>query len=72
MYQPYEDIIPYEDISVRIAKRDIPDIIPILRLVSEEEQSRMRVNMAKYYRAFIWEPQHGGMAYNFTVKALYK
>jgi hypothetical protein len=31
VFQPYEEIIPYEDMSVRIAKRDITDLIPILR-----------------------------------------
>jgi len=72
VFQPFEDIIPYEDMSVRIAKKDIPDLIPILRSITEEEQERMRMVMAKYYRAFIWEPQHGGMAYNFTMMALYR
>lgn len=72
VYQPYESIISYDEMSVRIAKQDIPYLLPILREVTEEEQARMRLTMARYYRAFIWEPEHGGAAYNYTVNALYK
>ncbi len=32
----------------------------------------MRLAMAKYYRAFIWEPQYGGEAYNYTIKSLFR
>ncbi|GAX80859.1 hypothetical protein CEUSTIGMA_g8294.t1 [Chlamydomonas eustigma] len=72
VFQPFEDIIPYEEMSVRIAKRDIPDLIPILRAISIEEQRQMRLKMAEHYRAFIWEPVHGGMAYNYTLAALHR
>ena len=44
----------------------------ILRNVSDAELLRLRSNLPKYYRAFIWEPQHGGLAYNYTIAALHK
>ncbi len=40
MFQPFEDVIPYEELSVRIAKRDVPDLIPILRYVCRARQGR--------------------------------
>ena len=30
----------------------------------------MRLRMAEHFRAFIWEPAHGGLAYNYTVNSL--
>jgi|LauGreDrversion2_5_1035112.scaffolds.fasta_scaffold43963_2 hypothetical protein len=72
VFQPFEDMIPYEEFSVRVAKRDIPNLISILRAITEEEQRKMRLRMAEYYRAFIWEPAHGGLAYNFTIDSLMK
>eukprot|EP00955_Chlamydomonas_euryale_P045560 353182-Chlamydomonas_euryale.AAC.52 len=72
VYQPYESIVPYDEMSVRIAKSEIPDLLPILRGISEEEQSSMRLKMAQYYKAFIWERSHEGEAYNYTIEALFK
>ena len=43
-----------------------------LRSISEEEQRKMRLIMAQHYRAFIWEPSHGGQAYNYTMHSLFK
>ena len=41
-----------------------------IRAISEEEQRVMRLRMAEHYRAFIWEPAHGGLAYNYTINSL--
>ena len=72
VYQPFEDLIPYEDMAVRVSRHQIPDLIPILRAITEDEQARMRMAMARHYRAFIWEPEHGGLAYNYTVASLHR
>jgi hypothetical protein len=32
----------------------------------------MRLRMADHYKAYIWEPAHGGAAYNYTLRCLYK
>ena len=29
--QPFEDMLPYERFSVRVPRRDLPDLIPLLR-----------------------------------------
>ncbi|GLI67688.1 hypothetical protein VaNZ11_011952 [Volvox africanus] len=72
VYQPYESdgILPYSQFALRLSKSDIPNIVPILRAVSVEKQKRMRLAMAKYYHAFLWDASLGGRAYNYTIKAL--
>ncbi|KAG1660173.1 hypothetical protein FOA52_005273 [Chlamydomonas sp. UWO 241] len=72
VYQPFEDVIPYDEMSVRVAKADIPDLVSILRSVTSAEESAMRLRMANHYKAYIWEPAHGGAAYNYTLHSLYK
>lgn len=42
------------------------------RAVTLQEQAAMRLKMAEHYRAFIWEPSQGGVAYNYTITALFK
>jgi hypothetical protein len=42
----------------------------ILRSISDEELRRLREGVAQYWRAFIWDEQAGGLAYNFTILAL--
>ena len=54
------------------AKIDIPNLISILRAVGDEEQRMMRLKMAEHFRAFTWDPEHGGQAYNYTIKSLHK
>jgi hypothetical protein len=44
----------------------------ILRGVSDAEFLRLRRNLPKYYGAFVWEQEGGGLAYNYTVLALRK
>ncbi|EFJ39990.1 hypothetical protein VOLCADRAFT_100271 [Volvox carteri f. nagariensis] len=72
VYQPYESdgLLPYSQFSLRLSKSDIPYIVDILRSVSTERQKRMRLAMAKYHHAFLWEPSLGGRAYNYTIRAL--
>jgi hypothetical protein len=52
--QPLEDVLPYEEFSLRLSKSDIPHLADILRGVTEEEQARLRLGMAKWYQAFSW------------------
>ncbi|KAG2431211.1 hypothetical protein HXX76_009739 [Chlamydomonas incerta] len=72
VYQPYEadGLLPYPEFGLRLGKADIPHIVPILRAVPPDKQARMRLAMAKYHKAFLWEPWLGGRAYHYTVAAL--
>ncbi|GFR44305.1 hypothetical protein Agub_g5517 [Astrephomene gubernaculifera] len=72
VYQPYESegVLPYHEFSLRLGRADIPNIVHILRSVTPERMKAMRLAMANYYRAFLWDPRSGGLAYNYTVLAL--
>jgi hypothetical protein len=70
--QPYEDVLPYQDFSIRLTKADIPNIGNILRNVTEDEYKTLRSNLPKYWRAFIWDTAYGGQAYNYTIASLKK
>jgi len=72
VHQPYEDVLPYEDFSIRVAKRELPHLIDILRAVSPEELHRLRRGMSKYYTSFIWQKEHGGQAYELTLQSLHR
>ncbi|KAG2486339.1 hypothetical protein HYH03_015043 [Edaphochlamys debaryana] len=70
VYQPFEDTMPYEEFAVRLPLRDVPRLVEILRSYSDDALAGMRMAMAKYYRAFIWQRRHRGLAYEFTLAAL--
>lgn len=72
VWQSFEDLLPYDSFSVRIGVRDIPHIVDILRAYSTEDVDRMRLALAQYWGAFIWPPEQGGLAYNFTIESLRK
>ncbi|GFR42337.1 hypothetical protein Agub_g3245, partial [Astrephomene gubernaculifera] len=68
--QPFEDLLHYPDFSVRVSKADIPRIVEILRAVPQEDVLRMMKENVRVYRAFIWQPELGGLAYNYTIASL--
>ncbi|PNH05261.1 putative glycosyltransferase [Tetrabaena socialis] len=70
VYQAFEDFLPYEDFSVRMPLADVPNMIELLRQYDEAELVRLRQGMARYFRAFIWDRQYGGRAYEWTLSAL--
>ncbi|KAG1665066.1 hypothetical protein FOA52_012485 [Chlamydomonas sp. UWO 241] len=69
-WQPFEELLPYEEFSVRISNADLPNIVPILRAYSQEQIDRMRLALAKHWGAFVWPVGQGGLAYNYTIAAL--
>ncbi|KAG1665073.1 hypothetical protein FOA52_012492 [Chlamydomonas sp. UWO 241] len=69
-WQPFEELLPYEEFSVRISNADLPNIVPILRAYSQEQIDRMRLALAKHWGAFVWPAGQGGLAYNYTIAAL--
>ncbi|PNH09584.1 hypothetical protein TSOC_003812, partial [Tetrabaena socialis] len=72
VWQPYESdgVLPYSEFSLRLSKADIPHIVPILRSLPAARVVRMRLAMVRYHRAFLWAPELGGRAYEFTILAL--
>jgi len=72
VWQPFEELLPYERFSVRVSNADVPNIVPILRAFSDEQIRAMRVELAHHWRAFLWQEEVGGLAYNYTMAALKK
>ncbi|GIL89474.1 hypothetical protein Vretimale_18890 [Volvox reticuliferus] len=70
VYQPFEDFLPYEEFSVRMRLADVPHMVELLRTYTEDQLAKLRLGLAKYYRAFIWEREFGGMAYEWTLAGL--
>jgi hypothetical protein len=69
-WQPFEELLPYEEFSVRISNAEIPNIMPILRAYTTEQIDRMRLALAQHWGAFVWQSGQGGLAYNYTIAAL--
>lgn len=65
-----EDILPYEKFSLRVPKSQIPNIVKLLRAVSDEEQARLRLGMAEYWPWFVWGKNAGGRAYEGVLQSL--
>ncbi|GAX86293.1 hypothetical protein CEUSTIGMA_g13705.t1 [Chlamydomonas eustigma] len=72
VHQPFEDILPYQQFSVRLRVKDVPSIVSILRSYSDEQLAVMRYELGKHWAAFLWPREAGGLAYNYTIKALRK
>ena len=49
---------------------DVPHMVELLRAYSEEQLAALRLGLARYYRAFIWEREWGGTAYEWTLAGL--
>ncbi|GIL62228.1 hypothetical protein Vafri_16503 [Volvox africanus] len=70
--QPFEDILHYPDFSIRVSKAELPRLVEMLRAVPQEDLVRMTKENSRIYRAFIWQPELGGLAYNFTLASLWR
>jgi hypothetical protein len=63
-------MLSYSDFSVRVARAELPLLVDLLRAVPDAEVLRLMRGTAAVYRAFIWQPELGGSAYNTTVASL--
>ena len=70
MFQPFEDLLRYEDFSVRLPAEDIPRIQELLQAVSDKEWKRLHNNLVRVHKAFMWDQAYGGLAYNYTIASL--
>ena len=65
--QPFEDLLRYEDFSVRVGHNEVADLSDHLQQL-QPLTARMRRRLYDAHRAFSWE--QNGLAYNYTVLAL--
>ncbi len=70
VFQPYEDLLPYEEFSLRLPVSDIPRLKEILAAMPQQEWQRLQQGLAKWWPYFLWEQEVGGLAYNATIASL--
>ncbi|PSC74977.1 exostosin-like glycosyltransferase [Micractinium conductrix] len=70
VFVPYQDILSYEDFSIRLSNDDLPHIREILKGVSEEQYRQLLDNVLKVAAAFSWDAERGGRAFDFTIASL--
>ncbi len=68
--QPWEDLLHYPDFSIRVGKRELHRLVPLLRAIPDEDVARLMRESNAVYRAFLWQPELGGLAYNYTIASL--
>jgi hypothetical protein len=70
VFQPYEDILPYEEFSIRLNNEDIPHLPSILRAISSERLEELQKNLKKYWQSMIWPSEDQGRAFDYTILSL--
>lgn len=63
--QPLDDVLPYEDFSLRFGAEQIPQLPDLLRAVSPAEHDRLRRGVERWKSAFDWSANRG-LAYEFV------
>mmetsp|Transcript_26370 Transcript_26370/g.78297 ORF Transcript_26370/g.78297 Transcript_26370/m.78297 type:complete len:245 (-) Transcript_26370:211-945(-) len=70
--QPFHDVLPYQDFSVRLSWSDIPNMVNILEAIPPRQVLHLYEGLARHYRAFVWPQEVGGKAYHRTLDSLFK
>ena len=70
MYQPYEELLPYELFSLRLSNADLPHLRETLRGISEAQYRRLLEGVLQYRSALSWETHLGGKAFDYTIATL--
>ncbi|KAG2485167.1 hypothetical protein HYH03_016057 [Edaphochlamys debaryana] len=70
VYQALWDVLPYEEFSIRISRAELHDLVNILDDVTPEQLKKLQAGVDKWHRAFYWDKEWGGLAYNYTITAL--
>ncbi|KAG2453114.1 hypothetical protein HYH02_002445 [Chlamydomonas schloesseri] len=64
------DVLPYEKFSVRVSRHNLYRLFDILDSITPEELASLQAGLAQWHRAFVWQPEFGGLAYNYTLESL--
>ncbi|PSC70174.1 ser thr phosphatase [Micractinium conductrix] len=68
--QAFEDILPYEQFSLRLTNEDLPQVREILRNVTDAQYREMMAALIKHRDAFHWHADAGGRAFDYTIASL--
>ena len=72
VFQYFEDVLPYEEFSVRLSNADLPRLREILDAVTDEQHAALVEGMRKYWPAFVWDREAGGQAFEYTMLSLWR
>ena len=68
---PYEDLLPYEEFSLRVRRADLAGLPALLEAVRPEQLAALQRGVERHHRAFLWgAPGEGGRAYEYTIGSL--
>ena len=70
VFQPYEELLPYELFSLRLANSDLPHLREILRGITDEQYRKLLEGVLQYRAALSWETHLGGRAFDYTIATL--
>eukprot|EP00798_Chlamydomonas_sp_ICE-L_P021835 gene21835-28865_t len=71
IYNPFEDVLPYDEFSIRLTSEEIPNLLDHLNAVSPSKLISMYESLAKHHRAFLWPADLGGAAYELAISSIY-
>ncbi len=71
MYQPFEDLLPWATFSLRFSQQDVPSLLQQLQQVEPQQVVAMYQALRRWHKGFLWPPDTGGKAYDYTLASLY-
>ncbi|KAG2499622.1 hypothetical protein HYH03_002561 [Edaphochlamys debaryana] len=66
------DVLPYEEFSVRISRHNLHRLLDLLEAITPDQLATLQDGLARHYRAFVWQVEGHGLAYNYTLASLHK
>ncbi|KXZ50252.1 hypothetical protein GPECTOR_17g890 [Gonium pectorale] len=66
------DVLPYERFSVRVSRHNLHRLLDLIESITPEQLAKLQDGLAEYYRAFVWQTEAGGLAYNYTMLSLHR
>ncbi len=70
VFQPYEDLLQYEEFSLRLSSADLPFLREILRGISDAQYKRLLAGVFQHRNAFHWNEERGSQAFDYTIASL--
>ncbi|PNW87153.1 hypothetical protein CHLRE_02g111150v5 [Chlamydomonas reinhardtii] len=65
------DVLPYEQFSIRVSRHNMYRLLDYLESITPQQLARLQDGVAQWHKAFVWQPEVGGLAYNYTLTSLH-
>ncbi len=75
VHQPFDDVLPYHEFSLRLPQAEIDRLDDVLRDVSPAELRALQAGVRRFHKAFIWSDGVNGNggegeAYQWMIRSL--